>query len=258
MQDKRITPTVGRKVYFYADDKQLEPMDATIIKVWASSEMATPDSVVNLFVIDPSTGVGTLQTSVQVSAEPVPFPHYRWMPYQVNQATKESAASDKILGSTGEVILTDDAVESKVLELGLTAPRVTKDEIDAMMARVVYIEVQQPGGSTSTFVHAFLDGKFLLASGHSACVSPENFNPSIGLSIAKGKAEVEARNKLWELEGYALYKRLIDQAAAPKQCTDCKPGDGRCNGYCIGQADAPPEAKAEPVFNTEDPDAFQG
>ncbi len=241
-----ITPTIGRIVWYWPSPSDLathqmafemaagedaQPMAAQIAYVHS-------DTMVNLSVTD-HLGVLHSRTCVhlaQADDKPIPtnIAFATWMPYQVNQATKEAAQTDKIVGTKGDVLFTDADVESKVLELGLTAPRVTKDDIEAMMARVVYIYVQQPGGSTSTFVHAFLDGKFLLATGHSACVSPENFNPGIGLSIAKGKAEVEARNKLWELEGFALYKRLLDHA------------------------DAPSKAKAEPVLNTEGPDDYQG
>ena len=85
------------------------------------------------------------------------------------------------------------------------APRVTKDQIDALMDRVTYVTVQQPGDTTSTFAHAFLDGKFFLATGFSACVSKENFNADIGERLAKGNAAKNAENKLWELEGYRLF-----------------------------------------------------
>lgn len=88
------------------------------------------------------------------------------------------------------------------------APRITKEHIDNMMKRVQYIVVQRPGNTTSTFVHAFLDGKFLLAEGFSACVSEENFNAKYGEDLARSNAEKNAENKLWELEGYSLYKEL--------------------------------------------------
>lgn len=80
------------------------------------------------------------------------------------------------------------------------APRVTKAQIDALMERVTYTVEQRPGGTTSTFVHAFLDGKFFLATGFSACVNAE-----IGERMARGNAEKSAENKLWELEGYRLF-----------------------------------------------------
>ncbi len=45
------------------------------------------------------------------------------------------------------------------------APRVTKAQIDSLMERVTYTVEQRPGGTTSTFVHAFLDGKFFSSNG---------------------------------------------------------------------------------------------
>lgn len=83
-----IIPTVSRKVYFFENDQQTEPHDATIIKVHAPKELATPTTSVNLLVINPDTGEGTLRTSVVAYDEPQPFPHYRWMDYQKHQAQK--------------------------------------------------------------------------------------------------------------------------------------------------------------------------
>ena len=97
------------------------------------------------------------------------------------------------------------AVTEQELAEKAVAPRVTKDQIDALMDRVAYVTVQQPGDTTSTFVHAFLDGKFFLATGFSACVNKENFNADIGERLARSNAEKHAENKLWELEGYRLY-----------------------------------------------------
>lgn len=87
-------------------------------------------------------------------------------------------------------------------------PRVTPAQIAALMSRVLYSLETRPLGSTSTLVHAFLDGTFYLASGHSACVSPEAFNAERGLEIAKENAMKAAEDALWKYEGYALMKRL--------------------------------------------------
>lgn len=84
-------PTVGLKVYFYANDQQHEPHDATVIKVLAPEHQATPFTPVNLLVIDPDDGGGTFHSQVVHSPLPVPYPHYRWMPYQYEQAAKEGA-----------------------------------------------------------------------------------------------------------------------------------------------------------------------
>ena len=103
--------------------------------------------------------------------------------------------------------MNDQTIEQEIQQKELNAPRITKEQIDALMAEVHFFVVAPPG-STSTFAHAYLDGKFYLDTGHSACVSPENFNAEIGEKIALSKAEVAARNKLWELEGYRLYQSL--------------------------------------------------
>lgn len=105
----------------------------------------------------------------------------------------------------------DNNIEKAIQAAGLTAPRITQVQINLLHATVTYVTTQ-PEGTTTTFCHAYLpgtDGKqFLLATGTSACVSPENFNAEIGRNIAEGKAASLAKDKLWELEGYALFKQM--------------------------------------------------
>ncbi len=113
--------------------------------------------------------------------------------------------------------MNDQQIEQEIQAKGLTAARVTKDHIEAMMARVVYLG-GRVGMSTSTVVHAFIDGNFLLASGHSACVSAENFDADLGFRMAKDEAEAKARDQLWLLEGWALRSRLAQPA--PSVVTD--------------------------------------
>ena len=113
--------------------------------------------------------------------------------------------------------MNDQQIEQEIKARGLdVAPRVTKEHIDVLMARVSYIG-GRVGETTSTLVHAFLDGEFLLSSGHSACVSAANFNAELGFDMAKDQAEQKARAQLWQLEGYALRKRLAEQ---PKDFRD--------------------------------------
>ena len=104
-----------------------------------------------------------------------------------------------------EVPADEAQTEAEIQAKGLNAPRVTPERIAELMARVE-IRITGMNGVTSTFAHAFLDGKFFLATGHSACVSPENFDLEVGAKIARANAERAARDKLWELEGYALYR----------------------------------------------------
>lgn len=122
---------------------------------------------------------------------------------------------------------TDQDIEQEIQAKGAdVAPRVTLPQIDALMARVSYI-----GGrlcqSTSTVVHAFLDGDFLLATGHSACVSPDNFNADLGFELAKSDAQKKARDQLWLLEGYALRKLLRSELPTSTPNSALPPiGDG--------------------------------
>lgn len=97
----------------------------------------------------------------------------------------------------------DQAAEAEIVAKGLTAPRVTAEQIQALMAKLTW-HYEQPKGTTSTFAHAYL-GRFFLTTGHSACVSPENFDAALGMKYAREQAEGKAREKLWELEGYVLY-----------------------------------------------------
>jgi len=101
----------------------------------------------------------------------------------------------------------DAAVEQQIQTKGLSAPRITPDQIDAMMHRVLFAGGQVPG-TTTTIMHAFLDSVFYLGTAHSACVSPENFDEELGVQIAQRKLQALVRDKLWELEGFRLYCEL--------------------------------------------------
>ena len=120
------------------------------------------------------------------------------------------------------------AVTEKELAEKAVAPRVTKSDIDSLKDRITYTTEQCPGGTTSTFVHAFLDGKFFLATGFSACVNAENFDADIGERLARSNAEKHAENKLWELEGYRLFttplqpKNHIERMQSEKHELDAK------------------------------------
>lgn len=107
--------------------------------------------------------------------------------------------------------VTDGSIESEIQAKGLTAPRVLPATIDALVARVSHVYFVH---ETSTFCHAFLDGTYYLATGHSACVSKDNFDHALGRKIAYDNMLEPMRNKLWELEGYSLRKSLREGGAA--------------------------------------------
>lgn len=94
----------------------------------------------------------------------------------------------------------EDAVEKEIQDKGLNAPRLTPDLIDQTIVGEDYHVFP---GTTVTVCCLTLRNGFTVI-GESACASPENFNPELGQKIARDNA----RDKIWQLEGYALRERL--------------------------------------------------
>ena len=102
----------------------------------------------------------------------------------------------------------DGEIEQAIINAGAnTAPRVSAETIADLMASLRYEGWVVPGTTTTIVVAVLRDG-FSVGIGDSASVSPANFNAEIGFDIARAKAERKARDKLWELEGYALKAKL--------------------------------------------------
>lgn len=108
-------------------------------------------------------------------------------------------------------------IEQEIQDKGLNAPRLTPDHIDSKIKAVEYIlprdVCKRDNGveifdaplslQTLTFCVLTLENGFTV-TGESACASPENFNEEIGKKIAYENA----RNKIWQLEGYLLKEKL--------------------------------------------------
>jgi hypothetical protein len=94
----------------------------------------------------------------------------------------------------------EQQIENSIQAKQLNAPRITPEHIDSMIAREEYYVFP---GTTVTVCMLTLENGFNVV-GHSACASPENFDVAIGKSIARR----EARDKIWELEGYLLREQL--------------------------------------------------
>lgn len=125
----------------------------------------------------------------------------------------------------------ETAIEAEIQAKGKTAPRITPDHIDSVIASEFYFtagdavdgavragrawishrEIDTEAGERHvsgrldllTFCVLVLKNGFTV-TGESACASPENFDPEIGRKIARENA----RNKIWPLEGYLLRERL--------------------------------------------------
>lgn len=117
----------------------------------------------------------------------------------------------------------DQALEGQILALGLTAPRVTLQQIDALVDSLDYHTYVIPG-TTTTVAAAIAPGNMVVVLGYSASVSPENFREQLGRDSAIANAKAKARSKLWELEGWRLKRNLwemheaglLEQALAPE------------------------------------------
>ncbi|WP_439547844.1 Gp49 family protein [Falsiroseomonas sp.] len=92
------------------------------------------------------------------------------------------------------------ATEAEIVAKGLTAPRLTPDQIDGAIAAEAYHVFP---GTTLTVCCLTLRNGFCV-TGESAAASPENFDQAIGRRIARENA----RAKIWALEGYLLREFL--------------------------------------------------
>lgn len=122
----------------------------------------------------------------------------------------------------------EQQIEQEIQDKGLNAPRLTPEHIDSKIALEMYftgsgiIDAQTHGHhlglmrfqhhdgedlqkpmETLTFCVLVLENGFTV-TGESACASPENFDAEIGRKIALENA----RNKIWQLEGYLLKEQL--------------------------------------------------
>ncbi|EHK0699997.1 hypothetical protein ICL29_004127 [Salmonella enterica] len=121
--------------------------------------------------------------------------------------------------------MSDMEIEKEIQAKGKTAPRLTPDDIQAVIASEHYFTAGdgyagaaalnvQEGDLISppeqldllTFCVIILKNGFTV-TGESACVSPENFDPEIGRKVARNNA-IE---KIWALEGYLLKQKLSEQ-----------------------------------------------
>lgn len=120
--------------------------------------------------------------------------------------------------------MTTKTTEQLIQEKGLTAPRVTPQDLQDNIASEHYFTAYDGalfagGGHLSdasaeaslallTFCVLVLKNGFTV-TGESACASPENFDAEIGRKIARQNAE----QKIWPLMGYHLKQQLSEGIA---------------------------------------------
>ena len=112
--------------------------------------------------------------------------------------------------------MSNESIEQEIQAKGLTAPRITPDDIAANISSEHYFtaadgirganDLECESGdplTLLTFCVIELRNGFTV-TGESACASPENFNAEIGRKIARQNAV----QKVWPLMGYELRSKL--------------------------------------------------
>lgn len=122
--------------------------------------------------------------------------------------------------------MNDESIQQQIQSKGLTAPRVTPEDIESEIAEELFftaadgvigkayrrdgIEAAEVAHNSPaqllTFCVLILRNGFT-ATGESACASPENFDAEIGRTIARRNAVA----KVWPLLGF----RLRDELSRP-------------------------------------------
>ncbi len=119
--------------------------------------------------------------------------------------------------------MNDQTIEQEIQAKGLTAPRITPQDIEANIVSEHYFTAEQgafaafdpttgadvvpPALSLLTFCVLVLRNGFTV-TGESACASPENFDAELGRKIARQNAV----QKIWPLMGYELRSQLAAEA----------------------------------------------
>lgn len=108
--------------------------------------------------------------------------------------------------------MTDQQIEQEIQAKGLTAPRVTPNDVENEIASEHYGTADAlcaiddvPQLRLLTFCVLVLRNGFTV-TGESACASPENFDRDLGRKIARGNAV----GKVWPLLGFRLRDTLSD------------------------------------------------
>lgn len=99
--------------------------------------------------------------------------------------------------------MNDTLIEQEIIKKGLTAPRITPEEIESTIVDATYTRL--PSGRTLICELTLKNG--YTVRGESSCVSIDNFDQEIGEKISFA----DAKDKVWQLEGYLLKQRLFEE-----------------------------------------------
>ncbi len=101
----------------------------------------------------------------------------------------------------------EKSIEQMIQDKDLNAPRLTPNLIDATIINEAYYVFP---GTTTTICRLTLKNGYSTI-GESAAISLENFDEEIGRQVARDNA----RDKIWQLEGYLLKDKLYNSVDRP-------------------------------------------
>jgi hypothetical protein len=104
-------------------------------------------------------------------------------------------------------VMNDEKVEEKVIEKGLTAPRVTKKDLEDNIVDTEICKFVSKSGQVLRWAVLNTKSGFAVVGKHSCAVSAENDDQEIGESIAVENA----KERMWELMGYNLHQELYSK-----------------------------------------------
>ena len=104
--------------------------------------------------------------------------------------------------------MSEAAIEHRILQAGLNAPRLRPSDLDANIKHVEYVTHVASSGQVLRWCVITTQNGFAVTGKPSASVSKENDNEEIGKSVAYDNA----RSELWPLMGYALKESLYKGA----------------------------------------------
>ncbi len=96
--------------------------------------------------------------------------------------------------------MNEQELEQRIQELRLTAPRITPDHIDSLIVNETYTVL--PSGKVMVCELTLKNG--FTVRGEGSAVSKANFNEEIGKQVSRKNA----REQIWQLEGYLLQEQL--------------------------------------------------
>ena len=100
-----------------------------------------------------------------------------------------------------------ESIEKKIVEKGLTAPRLTPEDISNKIRGFTFTNL--PSGRCIICEVTLANGHTVI--GESYCVSRENFDQEIGEEVAFNNA----KDKIWQFEAYLLKERLYNRLHSP-------------------------------------------